>query len=820
MDTNAGEQQLSRDMELRVSDILQVSDPLDSFDFNPAHYVNNIFPDEESLSNVDEVLEKLQLKAKKLDHEIKSLTRRQSSVDSEGLEELREAKRAIQAREAGSLFVKIKDIQEKARQSEDMVQNITSDIKSLDYAKRHLTTSMTVLKRLQMMVMAVDQLKEMTEKERYRESAQLVQAVTQLHQAFRSYKSVPQIDRLFRSIASIEDHLKKQIMREFENGFNGSGALVGKVATLHDACLLADVLGESVKTWVQDWYLDLQLKDYRRIFRPHEEVSAIDNVSRRYAWLKRLLKVVDEDQSGIFPPSWAMGEAVSLRFCTYTRDDIREILQRDPPKDVKILLQAIHTSMDFETQIARRYTRAGMTDSERHALNEKFKGSIADAFESSLSLYIDSEDKLLSESITAYKTETIPQDDASMVVIPSSTDLFYHYRETLTQFARLSTRQPLLDLSKVFGKYLIAYANDVLVAKMPSLDAKSITQEQIKITCLTINTCDYCSITTAQLQDKIKEKIDAGLRDQVSMESERENFVSTISLAIRTLIANVEASYDIAFTNMTKMPWSTLDTVGDQSSWVSTFQSVMAECMQTIGKAVNNKRFYRSFCDRFVESFTLKYLNNITKCKPIGEVGAEQMLLDTYAIKTTLINLPTHTRDKEDTPSVMYTKLVTRGIARAEAILKVIMVPVDPPNEFVEKYILLIGDKNIGNVQRILDLKGVKKADQQPLIERFQQKFSENPQLIEDSNIMAFDTITSAPPPATGGLGASINTTIANATFQWSQFPVNLPTNIQSSLNPLLNADTGANAKTTRLNENLRKLVMSGMTFRRDTHDK
>jgi hypothetical protein len=32
-----------------------------------------------------------------------------------------------------------------------MVQEITKDIKSLDYAKRHLTISITALKRLQML---------------------------------------------------------------------------------------------------------------------------------------------------------------------------------------------------------------------------------------------------------------------------------------------------------------------------------------------------------------------------------------------------------------------------------------------------------------------------------------------------------------------------------------------------------------------------------------------------------------------------------------------------------------------------------------------
>ena len=56
------------------------------------------------------------------------------------------------------LFVKVREIKGKAEQSEQMVHEICRDIKSLDYAKRHLTTTITALKRLQMLVTAVEQL--------------------------------------------------------------------------------------------------------------------------------------------------------------------------------------------------------------------------------------------------------------------------------------------------------------------------------------------------------------------------------------------------------------------------------------------------------------------------------------------------------------------------------------------------------------------------------------------------------------------------------------------------------------------------------------
>lgn len=66
-------------------------------------------------------------------------------------------------------------------------------------------------------------------------------------------------------------------------------------------------------------YVDLELVNYRQIFRPMEEVSQLDNVSRRYAFLKRILKVCDDEHAEIFPTSWAVSARVCEKFCEYTK---------------------------------------------------------------------------------------------------------------------------------------------------------------------------------------------------------------------------------------------------------------------------------------------------------------------------------------------------------------------------------------------------------------------------------------------------------------------------------------------------------------------
>ena len=78
-----------------------------------------------------------------------------------------------------------------------------------------------------------------------------------------------------------------------------------------------------------NWYCDMQLKDYRTIFKNNPEVrfkmdkqkqaAGLDALSRRFSWLKRLLKTFDDDHAGAFPNHWFIAEYLCEKFCLDTR---------------------------------------------------------------------------------------------------------------------------------------------------------------------------------------------------------------------------------------------------------------------------------------------------------------------------------------------------------------------------------------------------------------------------------------------------------------------------------------------------------------------
>jgi hypothetical protein len=70
----------------------------------------------------------------------------------------------------------------------------------------------------------------------------------------------------------------------------------------------------------------------------------------------------------------------------------------------------------------------------------------------------------LAGMMDVYKSKHILEEED--VVLNSSTDLFYYYRQTLEVFSEYSRSKPFVALSEVFAKWLRHYA-DLLISKLP-----------------------------------------------------------------------------------------------------------------------------------------------------------------------------------------------------------------------------------------------------------------------------------------------------------------------------------------------------------------
>ncbi len=89
------------------------------------------------------------------------------------------------------------------------------------------------------------------------------------------------------------------------------------------------------------------------------------------------------------------------------------------------------------------------------------------------------------------------------------------------------------------------------------------------------------------------------------------------------------------------------------------------------------------------------------------------MLLDIYAIKAALLNLP----GAQITQT--YTKQVHKQFLRIETLLKCLLSTASPPEGLVQNYLFLIGDRSTTNFTKVLEIKGIPKSSQTGILNLF-----------------------------------------------------------------------------------------------------
>lgn len=119
---------------------------LSSSDYDPLIHLNEIFPEPSSLAALPSIQRHLSGHLLHLDRQIKRATVKQKEQRSATQEQINE----LQA-ELEDLFKNVEAVREKAEKADAVMGNLTGGIRRLDGGKKNLTTSMTALKRLQML---------------------------------------------------------------------------------------------------------------------------------------------------------------------------------------------------------------------------------------------------------------------------------------------------------------------------------------------------------------------------------------------------------------------------------------------------------------------------------------------------------------------------------------------------------------------------------------------------------------------------------------------------------------------------------------------
>jgi hypothetical protein len=234
--------------------------------------------------------------------------------------------------------------------------------------------------------------------------------------------------------------------------------------------------------------------------------------------------------------------------------------------------------------------------------------------------------------------------------------------------------------------------------------------------------------------------LDPAYKEHVNAEATQEVFYALTAAALKTLSGVVACLLDTQLNKLARNDWSRLTEVGDQSGYVHDMQRALKSVFPIVRRRLEDAPF-RQFCDKFVRAFLLRYQASIYRCKKVGELGAQQLLLDAQAIRTMLLGAPSirAASDKqlaalaadkaweEDdetagdgadgagsggapvAPPAVYAKFVQKEVPRVELLLKIISTPRE---RFADTIKALWGEASETELARVMDLKGMNKKEQ------------------------------------------------------------------------------------------------------------
>jgi len=799
-------------------------DALDDADFDPVAFVNDRFPDEKSFALLDPFLARLRSQVGTLDTAVFEAVKTQATQAEHSIEDIMEAKDSIK-----QLQTKVKEIKGKAEQSEVMVQEICRDIRKLDNAKRHLTYTITSLKKFHMLVTAVDQLDFMVESRQYRETANLFQAISQLLTDFEQHKNIEPVAKLRDSVAKTRQALTEQIFQDFEalsevssdysagqankssngqhadhagarnsNETGGSGLYEDPHASTYEdpfaisstnadalfyssdahtpeslagACKVVDALGPSIRRQLIERVCQVWLAPYDQLFGPGEEHSGLEATERRYAWLRRLLRHNEERYDNIFPEAWCINKHLVVAFVQRTEMHLRtELRSIDPPEsaDVSILIRALRKTLDFEHEMSVRFEydrNDPETDGEKHkveyvpeitaesirrkhearkspidhtssettadldearaareqALAEArelptINGVISSVFHPYLIAYVKAVATKMREELHKVIREEDVNEDGSLPYFSSASQMFALIKSGINQCIQFTTGRAFYDLYLEFKKIMKEYAQ-TLEGKLPPVSGRALSPATARTACHVLNSAEYCAETIEQLEALIQSKIEDKFRDSISLEDEVDTFFGTVDKAGKAFVGGITAIVEPDLQAASRINWANVNEVGDQSKYVSTLNSALQEFIPLL-RGLLSGVYFRRFCDRFAAGFIARYADHVTRCRKVGEMAAQQLLLDAQAVKSLLMNVPSLAEsvtpaDSDDAPLsfATYNKIVGPQMQRVEAILKLVGMNLAPAL-LIENFKLLLVDGTSEDLRQVLEMKGFKKTEQ------------------------------------------------------------------------------------------------------------
>ena len=718
------------DLHEALKSVLDSSHPLDAdADFDPVEYLNSRFPDSNSLGGLHEYSTGLQNELECLDAEILNGIRVHAQAAQRSFLELEATKEAI-----SELATRIVSIRDRAEESEKTVKTVSRDIVSLDTAKKNVSATINTLKKLVMMVNACEQLAELGGTREYAQTPALVLSIKDLEGSFDDIKHLPRVEELLKHKERVFTDLRLQITEDFDlrvflscptlpNSSEGPRIISSKEEVeridFAGAAQAVDALGHEVRMEIINRYCLLMMDDYKKQFAPSGPLASLEHYDKRFQWLTKGLKEFTDKHVNLFPQEWVVNGELCMHFCHETRQHFLEVLssisavparissssptgQSSPNADtpdlmITVLIKCLELENDMQRRFDKLRKKLHVAANDHHL---QFKGVITSCFDQYLGLWVVYEERRLASTIHSVKSSAVKSDELMgtsvqvdsgepskrvnsggdsvdndpPLIFVSAVNLFASMRALLERCRQVDTAKTMADLFGVFRRTIASYVDSVIKTRLPAhKQIHSANEETLVMLCALIGSCDYCLKMTPHLHKNCLSVLDKSF--DISVYREIEELADMRDMCQDTLMSCVTGCSEMrgAVSAISHMDWWNCESASGISVHVHRIQASLEKSLNVIGKKLSEPRF-KALIELIGHKLISQVNETVYSSKPIGEIGAQQLLVDIGQIRNILLETPTRVFPDRK-PQTTYVDLVNGGLHRLECSLKALASP-------------------------------------------------------------------------------------------------------------------------------------------------
>lgn len=696
-------------MKLIVS--ARATDHMDTLDYNPYDELPRLLSTPRLLDELDDMLKHTHLYRTQLSRRV--------------VDEIADYNAHLQAtslkENITDMTHSIEAIKDEARKSETQISEMTLLIQKLDSYKRNLVTLMTILKRLQMLINAHNQLMGVITTRKYDEIFQMLLVVREFLGFFRPYKLIDEINKINLMVQKTQTKLVSDILLDFEEAMTTS---YSGSSDLRDGARIIELVDPKNKDKVLSQFYNLQLRDIKSIFSNNDEAGSLDNFNRRYLYFVLVLDKMELNFSQLFPEEWNVELELSKVFCQMSKQDLLRLLTMS--LHLSTILSNLTATIDFEKQLNDR-------------LNTVFFDKLlSSVFEDHLDIWISEQDnvlrgkmqELLATPLLPTELSSAQSHDELMEVLRTNNvpnisnpliDLFKHFQKVSSQILKLSNGPVIISLARLFIKYLLEYNTRALVPLIPVGEESVNAIDCIKYLTMVMNTSDYIMGNLDDTWQRLAKVIQPQLISKLpSADPVRETFQSTVNKVVQCLVVKCNQDLRWVWRQYVNQNWNLEASLGLSSYVPDLIKVVTKQNAELILPLIIRDAYSRNYCDKIVELVVSGYTNHLVAIKPMTVLMVERILNDVAATKLALMQLPLYADPNfrgEGNPSKLYAKHLELHFGHLERILNLLSISSASMEDFIAAYFDIIGDNLVTNFLKVLTLKGIE--DQKRYVEVF-----------------------------------------------------------------------------------------------------